>query len=252
MVALKLLVSRFPAYILIVLAGLLGGVSQLSFTLFLFFGSLDLVDLGMDETRGLWFNAFLSLAFFTQHSVMIRRPYRQWLSRLVRPDYHGVLYTITSGAALLTVVVFWQGSATTLAAPEGPFRWLMRAIFFLSGVPCFWAVHVLHSFDAFGLQRVLHHLRGTQAPQAPFVIRGPYRWVRHPLYLVTLLVMWSCPEITLDRLLFNVLWTLWLIIGAVLEERDLTADFGDAYRRYQREVPMLIPWRIPRQSGEEL
>jgi protein-S-isoprenylcysteine O-methyltransferase Ste14 len=47
-------------------------------------------------------------------------------------------------------------------------------------------------------------------------------------------------DLTADRLLFNVLWTAWMIIGTVLEERGLLASFGDAYRDYQTEVPMLI------------
>jgi methanethiol S-methyltransferase len=48
-----------------------------------------------------------------------------------------------------------------------------------------------------------------------------------------------------DRLLLNVLFTIWIVLGARWEERDLTAAFGDAYRTHQRGVPMLIPWRLP-------
>ncbi len=65
------------------------------------------------------------------------------------------------------------------------------------------------------------------------------------MYLFVLIVIWSGTAITADKLLFNVLWTLWILIGAVLEERDLVADFGDLYRKYQREVPMIIPYKIP-------
>jgi len=78
------------------------------------------------------------------------------------------------------------------------------------------------------------------------VVQGAYRWVRHPLYYVVLLMIWSYPVLTVDRLLFNVLWTTWIVIGARLEERDLAAEFGDDYREYQRNVPMLLPTRIPR------
>ncbi len=77
------------------------------------------------------------------------------------------------------------------------------------------------------------------------VVRGLYRWVRHPLYLATLMMIWSYPDLTADRLLFNVLFTGWIIVGTVLEERDLVENFGDDYRNYQRRVPMLIPYRKP-------
>ena len=80
----------------------------------------------------------------------------------------------------------------------------------------------------------------------PFSVRGPYRWVRHPFYSFTLVLIWSSPEVTADRLLFNVLFTVWIVIGTRLEEGDLVAIFGEAYRHYQRDVPMLVPYRIPR------
>jgi hypothetical protein len=47
--------------------------------------------------------------------------------------------------------------------------------------------------------------------------------------------------ITVDRLLHNTLWTLWIVIGATLEERDLVDCFGQSYRSYQQTVPMLVP-----------
>jgi protein-S-isoprenylcysteine O-methyltransferase Ste14 len=59
-----------------------------------------------------------------------------------------------------------------------------------------------------------------------------------------LVLFWSCPELTTDRLLFNIVWTIWVVGATVLEERDLTEDFGDAYRDYQAKVPMLLPRKI--------
>ena len=35
-----------------------------------------------------------------------------------------------------------------------------------------------------------------------------------------------------------------LLVGAWLEERKLLTEFGDAYRRYRREVPALMPRRL--------
>jgi protein-S-isoprenylcysteine O-methyltransferase Ste14 len=50
---------------------------------------------------------------------------------------------------------------------------------------------------------------------------------------------------TLDRLHLNVLWTLWIVLGSYLEEKDAVAGFGERYRDYQKTVPMLLPWRGP-------
>ena len=69
--------------------------------------------------------------------------------------------------------------------------------------------------------------------------------MRHPLYFAILVLIWSNPDVTADRLLFNILWSAWICVGARLEEADLARDFGDAYEGYRRKVPILIPWRGP-------
>ncbi len=226
------------------LAGLLGQGTLLIFVLFLFAGSLDLLNLKMSETQTLWFDACLCLAFFIQHSTMIRRSFRERLVRFIPEHYSGAFYSVASGIVLLVLVVFWQKSAHTLVAPPNIVRWLFRTLYFLSIAGFVWGSRALSFSDPFGCKAILDHLRGTHLPPMPFIIRGPYRWVRHPLYFFFLLMIWSCPDVTADRLLFNVLWTGWIIVGTILEERDLLACFGDTYRDYQRRVPMLIPWRI--------
>jgi protein-S-isoprenylcysteine O-methyltransferase Ste14 len=217
---------------------------MLFWMVFLFHGSLNLVNLGLGEIAGLGLNAFLSLAFFIQHSIMLRRSFRRWLAKFIRAEYHGALFTIASGVILLILVVFWQKSAHVLATPHGIVRWLMRVVFILAILGFYWGFRALGSFDAFGLDPILNNLRGKAPPPMPFIVRGPYRWVRHPLYFFSLLLIWSGPDLSLDRLLYNVLWSTWIIVGSVLEERDLVAAFGESYRDYQSKVPMLIPWRI--------
>src|SRR5215471_10425993 len=45
-----------------------------------------------------------------------------------------------------------------------------------------------------------------------FIARRPYRWVRHPWYLVAIMLFWSCVDFTSDRLFLNVLWTDWVCL----------------------------------------
>ena len=79
----------------------------------------------------------------------------------------------------------------------------------------------------------------------PFTVKGPYRYLRHPFYAFSIVALWAIPSLSVDRLLFNVLFTGWIVLGAALEERDLLAQFGDDYARYRQTVPMLVPrpWR---------
>jgi len=76
------------------------------------------------------------------------------------------------------------------------------------------------------------------------VVDGLHRYVRHPLYTSSLIVLWLVSPMTVNRLAFVVGVTLYFYIGSIFEERKLVAEFGDAYRDYQRRVPRLLP-RFP-------
>lgn len=236
--------ARCVDYGILIVASLVGGGALALFVVFLFAGSPNLVHLGLGEAQVLWLDAGLCLAFFVQHSGMIRRAFRQRLARVLSARYDGAVYAIVSGVVLLAVIVLWQESASTVAVPGTSVRWLLRAFYFLSLAGFVWGIWALGFFDPCGVTPILAHLRNTELPPAPLVVRGPYRWVRHPLYLCLLVMMWSHPDLTTDRVLFNVLWTAWMIAGTALEERDLVVAYGEAYRSYQRSVPMLLPWRI--------
>ena len=226
---------------MIALAGILGGGSLFMFIIFLFVGSLNILDIILNEKGVLWFDAGLSFLFFIQHSGMIRKPFHRGLTRFIPKEYIGAVYGISSGIMLLLVMLLWQRSNQTIISPSGPLRWLLRAIFFFPLLGFYWGIKSLRFFDPFGLEPIFNRLRGGSPTPMPFTVAGPYRWVCHPLYLFMVLMFWSCPDLTMDGLLFNLFWTVWIVIGSYLEEIDLIIEFGNAYREYQRRVPMLVP-----------
>jgi methanethiol S-methyltransferase len=72
---------------------------------------------------------------------------------------------------------------------------------------------------------------------------GIHKFVRHPLYLATLLLIWGYflfdPQ--LHILLSVILLTGYLFIGIQFEERKLIAFYGESYTKYEQEVPALFP-----------
>lgn len=233
-----------PSYGMMALSGLLGGVSLILFGIFLYTGLPGQMDLGFNEQTNLYFNALLCFLFFLQHSLMLRNGFRKWLSGFISQNYRAAFFSIFSGLFLLILMLFWQKSTAFQVELDGTAYFLMRALFFLSIIGIYFTFKPLRPFDPLGIREIVIHLKGKAAKESVFKVRGTYRWVRHPLYFFSLLIIWAQVSVTPDRLLFNGLWTAWIIIGTVLEEKDLITAFGDAYRNYQRNVPMLIPYRL--------
>ena len=231
-------------YLVLVVTTMVGSFSLLLFGFFLFGDSFTIVELGYSTIGIHAWDALLCLIFFVQHSAMIRKKFRHRLTAIVPHHYQGALYTAASGAALIILVLFWQNSEQTLMSLEGESRWLAHGMFFASLIGIIWGMRALHSFDIFGAEPILAHLRASHVRTVPLIIRGPYRWVRHPLYFFILVLIWCCPDVTMDRLLFNVLFTAWIALGTLLEERDLVTEFGETYHNYQSKVPMLVPWKL--------
>jgi methanethiol S-methyltransferase len=219
----------------------IGGGSLVLFVYFLLFGAPLTVSIARSEPARLAWDALLCIVFFLQHSGMIRCGVKDRIARRIPATYYPALYSIGSGVALIALVLLWQPSGRFLFHLGAVGRWLSACVVVVAVVGFIWGVRSLRWFDPFGRLALQASLRGVTRPPPAFVAEGAYRVVRHPLYLFMLVLIWSTPRFTADQLLFNVLWTSWIVVGTKLEERDLVAEFGETYRRYQLTVPMLIP-----------
>lgn len=237
--------ERIFSYAVILLAYLIGGGSLLFFVAFLISGPFGFVHYNISQTQALFWDAFLSILFFVQHSAMIRSSFRKRLTYLVQPQYQAAIYAVASGIVLAAVILLWQTTTTAIYSVHGPLHYLFYMVSVLAIFGMVWVVHALKTFDPFGRRSMIVHLRSQQQSPLQLIVHGPYFWVRHPIYFFMLVLIWSTPEMNLDRLIFNTLWTVWIVVGSYFEERDLVSEFGESYRQYQKIVPMLIPWKGP-------
>ncbi len=185
----------------------------------------------------------LLLVFALQHSVMARSGFKQWLTRVIPEPAERSTYVLASSLALIALFVFWRPLGGTVWSVEDPtaavvlnvlcaFGWLLVLV----------ATFLINHFDLFGLRQVWCYLVGRPYRPLSFRTPGPYRLVRHPLYVGWLFAFWATPVMTVTHLLFAVATTGYILVAIQLEERDLIANLGDAYRDYRHRVPMLIPF----------
>jgi protein-S-isoprenylcysteine O-methyltransferase Ste14 len=51
-------------------------------------------------------------------------------------------------------------------------------------------------------------------------------------------------DMYVSTLIVNILLTIYLLIGTILEERKLVIELGDSYRDYMDRVSMLFPTKL--------
>ncbi len=83
----------------------------------------------------------------------------------------------------------------------------------------------------------------TQRVEPELVISGPYRFVRHPIYsgLLTAMAGTALVDSLIGLIVVAVLVAYFYYCG-IVEERNLTATFPEAYPEYRSRTRMLIPF----------
>ena len=187
-------------------------------------------------------NLGLLALFAAQHSIMARPGFKQVWTRLVPKSIERSTYVLLSSLAL--ALLFWQwrplpGAVWHVEGAVG--RSVLQALFWLGWLMVLAATFMISHFDLFGLRQVWLRAKGAPYSHLPFRTTALYAFVRNPIMLGFLIAFWATPEMTLGHLLFAGATSGYIVIGTLLEERDLVRFHGALYERYQEEVPMFVP-----------
>lgn len=182
------------------------------------------------------------------HSLVITEWWTKRVRSMLGPRYawYRFAYVIFSIATLAPVLWLQLRIVSPLlwAWPDWlkPLQW---GGLLLSGVIFLLAARKYDQRFFFGLRQIDEHLAGREAEFTDFAAEGILRHMRHPYYSAGILLLLCWGDLTAATLVMKVVGIGYFIVGALLEEKKLVSQFGDAYRRYQETVPMFVPrlWR---------
>ena len=196
----------------------------------------------MPVLQALLINAGLLGVFAVQHSVMARKGFKRWITQFIPQAAERSVYVACASLALILMFTQWQPMGGSVWTVELPFAsGILYAMFGLGWTIVLVTTFLINHFDLFGLRQVWLYLSGREYRPLQFRTPGPYRMVRHPLYLGFLLAFWATPTMTVAHLLFALATTGYILVAIQLEERDLVSDHGRLYERYREFVPMIVP-----------
>jgi protein-S-isoprenylcysteine O-methyltransferase Ste14 len=187
----------------------------------------------------------LWIVWCTMHSLLIARPVTGYLQRLLGGGfkYYRLFYNLTAILTLMPLLLLtWQLRGGMVFAWQGYWQ-ILRFLLLATAGWLFWAGTRRYDMGYFlGIRQIRSgaaHILLSETEE--FSTAGVFGLTRHPWYLGSILLIWSIlPEYSIADLMVSTLLSIYIVIGTFLEERKLLAEYGDAYRRYQRQVRMFL------------
>jgi methanethiol S-methyltransferase len=193
-------------------------------------------------TRALFINIALITLFGLQHSVMARPSFKKWWTQIIPKPIERSTFVLVTSLTLLFIFSYWQPMPQVIWRVEGPFaRVVSDGLFFFGWAIVLYSTFLINHFDLFGLRQVYLYFKNEPYTPHLFKMSSFYEYIRHPLMLGFVVVLWATPEMTVGHLLFAAGFTAYIFIGIRFEEKDLVRHHGNTYLDYRRRTSMILP-----------
>jgi len=202
---------------------------------------------GPVDSRAIVTDVALFSIFALHHTVFARDMFRKRITRMVGALERSTYVWIAS-ALFVAVCAWWRpvaGAAWRIDQPAA--AWSLRAAQLVGVWLTLRSALMIDFLELAGVRQIGSRGRVLVDPAdrpRDFKAAGPYGWVRHPIYLGWLLLVFAVPHMTRTRFVFALTSSIYLLIAIPFEEQSLRRSSSGAYDRYMREVPWKLVPRI--------
>jgi protein-S-isoprenylcysteine O-methyltransferase Ste14 len=180
------------------------------------------------------FNVVLFTIFAMHHSIMARTGARARVTRIAPPALERSIYVWIASVLFLAVCWSWRALPGVVWQLHGPATAALYLAQLIGGVLTIAAARIVGIWELAGVKQP------DPSKTIEFRASGPFAIVRHPIYLAWVLMVFATPVMTMSRLVFAVVSTLYLVAAIPFEERSLLEHFPEKYGAYQKQMR----WRL--------
>ncbi|NDC64285.1 MAG: hypothetical protein EBZ59_09960, partial [Planctomycetia bacterium] len=167
-------------------------------------------------------DAALALLFAVPHSaLLVPAVRRRIVSGGLGPAFYGCFYCVATCLVLLATIGAWRPSGIVAWAWPDRLRPVVDAAFVASRGALLWSLHLTGLGWQTGWTPWWRWVRGLPPARRDFAPRAAYRFLRHPVSLSFLGLIWFVPVVTLDRAVLIAVWSAYISVGSVLKDRRL-------------------------------
>ncbi|XP_022082953.1 nurim-like [Acanthaster planci] len=169
----------------------------------------------------------LIAAFVLQHSLLARRPWKDFIQWLGLDVVERSLYILATCGALQTLMQYWRPlfPESVLWALDTDSRWVwtvLGILSFLGWLCVVGVVMVLDYAELVGIKQVYYFLMDLDPPlqMKSREYQRLFQNFRHPVMTGLLIILWAVPVMTMGRLVLALSLTIYTFYGHSLDMRD--------------------------------
>jgi methanethiol S-methyltransferase len=205
-------------------------VTVVQLFLFLRFG-------GGSTYHGWWIvDSILAVGFVLPHSILLVPEVQARMKKWLPAGMLGCVHCVTTCLTLLVLFREWGRSEIIIWQASGAVKVLVLVFFYGAWVGLFYSLYLTGLGYQTGLTQWWYWLIRKRPPARQFVTRGAFRWMRHPVYMSFLGLIWFTPVMTLDHAILTAVWTVYIYLGSYHKDRRLIRFIGKEYIEYGKRV----------------
>ena len=175
------------------------------------------------------------IVYCVLHSVFASQWFKQKAAKRMGRNfkYYRLFYSLFATLTFFALVIYHFSIDTKRIFSPGIVLQITGWVLVVTGL----VVMALYIFNT-GLRWLIIHDKEQKLVQ-----NGIHRYVRHPLYSGTFLLIWGLWLVfpSWGLLIMNIIITIYTLIAIRFEEQKLVSEFGETYINYKKTTPMIMP-----------